>query len=114
MAMVLIIASMGTSSRAQFNFVGSGSTPQGDYLRGVGVAAYGIGMGEYNEARANAINVDTDIKLNEYIYSVLKHENEENAAHRHAKLQMENEAFKTIRQRILENPEARRGQGQRP
>ena len=106
-AMVLIIASMGTSSMAQFNFVGPGSTPQGDYLRGVGVASYGIGVGEYYGARAYSISVDTGIKLNEYIYSVLKHENEENAAHRKAMIEKNNEAYKAIRQRILDNPEAR-------
>ena len=43
--------------------IGAGSTPQGDYLRGVGIAA--MGMGIYNEktAIAKSINLDTDDPL---------------------------------------------------
>ena len=38
--------------RAQAQFIGAGSTPQGDYLRGAGIAA--MGMGIYNEKTAIA------------------------------------------------------------
>ena len=63
-------------------FVTAGSTTQGDYLRGVGVA--GIGMGAYNRntAIANSINAQTAIKVNEYIYGCLMNENKMNAEHR--------------------------------
>jgi len=101
-----LLALMGSSAHGQLPFVGPGSTAQGDYLRGVGVAAYGMGVGEFFEAQANAINVETGIKLNEYIYAVLNHENEVNAQHRSAMLDKKKEEYNKIRQRVLENPEA--------
>ena len=79
---------------------------EGDYLRGVGVAAYGMGLGNLYNAQATAINTDTWIRLNEYIAAVLKNENAENAAHRHAKLQKEHDAYNKMRERILKDPEA--------
>jgi hypothetical protein len=87
-------------------FIGPGSTVEGDYLRGVGVASYGIGLGNLYNAQATAINVDTAIRLNEYIAAVLKNENAENAAHRHAKLQREHDAYNKMRERIFKEPEA--------
>jgi hypothetical protein len=64
---LLILAVLGTDARAQVLITGPGSTPQGDYLRGVGIAA--AGMGIYNErtAVANRINTETFVFWNEYI-----------------------------------------------
>ena len=110
-AALVVLACLGTSSRAQVTavrrFVGPGSTPQGDYLRGVGVAAYGIGTGSLLDAQANAQNVETGIRLNEYIASVLKNENAENVAHRDGILQKKKDEYNQIQERIFKHPEAR-------
>ncbi len=105
--MLIILACLGTRSVAQVVFVGPGSTPQGDYLRGVGMAAYGIGMGNLLDAQANAINADVGIKLNEYIASVLKNENAENVDHRDGILRKKRDEFNQNHERILKSPEAR-------
>jgi hypothetical protein len=106
-AMLIILACLGTSSVAQVVYVGPGSTPQGDYLRGVGVAAYGIGMGNLHDAQAGAINLDTNIRFNEYVAAVLKNENEENAAHRDGILRKKREEYNQNRERIFRSPEAK-------
>jgi hypothetical protein len=93
--------------RAQFNFVGPGSTVEGDYLRGVGIAAFGMGIYNRETAIANSINLDTAIRYNEYIYSILMNENKMNAEHRAAMVQRNKEEFEKLQKRIRENPEAR-------
>ena len=50
LASLVVLAALESSVWAQF--IGAGSTPQGDYLRGVGIAA--MGMGIYNEKTAIA------------------------------------------------------------
>jgi hypothetical protein len=104
---LIVLASSATDSVAQVVFVGPGSTPQGDYLRGVGVAAYGIGMGNLLDAQAMSINVGTGIRPNEYIASVLKNEAAENAQRRAAKIEKDRELHNKERKRILESPEGR-------
>ena len=39
-----ILLASGPAAQAQALWVGHGSTPQGDYLRGVGAAAFGLGV----------------------------------------------------------------------
>ncbi len=107
LAALIILASTARTTMAQPVFVGPGSTPQGDYLRGVGVAAYGIGMGNLLDAQATSINVDTGIRLNEYIASVLKNEAAENAQRRAARIERDRELYNKEQKRILESPEAR-------
>ena len=104
---LMLLTTIAANSRAQPISVGPGSTPQGDYLRGVGVAAYGIGMGNLLDAQANSINVDTGIRLNEYIASVLKNEAAENAQRRAARIERDRELYNKEQKRILESPEAR-------
>src|SRR5262245_45894096 len=67
---IVVVAAVENSAAAQW--IGSGSTIAGDYLRGVGVAA--AGMGIYNEktAIAESINLDTAIRFNEYVAAVAK------------------------------------------
>ena len=105
LAIPLWLALLATGARGQY--VGPGSTIEGDYLRGVGFAA--IGMGQYNlyTAQANSINTDTFIRWNEYIWNVAKNENRENAEHRAAMIARHAEAYAKIRERILEHPEER-------
>lgn len=106
LAMVCILTLISGQVQAQMMFIGPGSTAQGDYLRGVGFA--GFGMGAYNErtAIANAINLNTSIRLNEYIYNCLMHENQMNAEHRQAMKQKHKEGYDKIKERIDQNPEA--------
>ena len=59
LAVTLMLPLLGTNGLAQrYNntFIGAGSTPAGDYLRGVGLAAWGMGSFNLNTARANEIN----------------------------------------------------------
>ena len=91
----------------QSNFVGPGSTAQGDYLRGVGVASFGMGVYNHQTAIANSINADTAIKVNEYIYGCLMNEKRMNAEHREVMAAQDKENYNKIRQRIEQHPEAR-------
>jgi hypothetical protein len=102
-----LLALMGSNAQAQMNFIGPGSTPQGDYLRGVGVAALGIGVGSHQMAIANSINADTAMRVNEYVYACLMNENRMNAEHRAAMAAQDKENYNKIRQRIDQHPEAR-------
>jgi hypothetical protein len=90
---------------ARTQYFGAGSTPVGDYLRGVGIAA--AGMGIYNErtAVADRINAQTFILLNEYMWNVAKNENREAAEHR-AEIRARNaENYKKLQERIHDHPE---------
>lgn len=104
LATLVILASLGTRAGAQF--IGPGSTPQGDYLRGVGIAAMGMGSYNLNTAQANQINAQTFIMMNEYLWNVAKNENRENALHRKLVLQQRQEDYKKIQERIHDHPES--------
>ncbi len=101
------LALMAPNALAQMNFIGPGSTAQGDYLRGVGVAGMGMGLYNRNTAIANSINTDTAIRLNEYIYNCLMNENKMNAEHRQMIAQRAKDLMSKIRERIAQHPEAR-------
>lgn len=85
--------------------LGPGSTAQGDILRGEGVFLVGAGSYLFNEARATAINVNTAIQLNEYMYNVAKHENQVNAQHRAQVIARNRENYGKILDRIRNSPE---------
>lgn len=89
---------------AQWFFNGGGVTAQGDILRGEGAFLRGAGSFLYNAAVADSINVDTSIRLNEYIWNVAKNENRENAVHRAEKAARQLENYEEILKRIRENP----------
>src|SRR4051794_22035713 len=97
---IIILTSTGTTSMAQPVFVGPGSTVEGDYLRGVGVASYGMSLGNFYNAQADAIYTNTWMRLNDYIAAVLENENAKNAVHRHEILQKEHDAYNKRRERI--------------
>ncbi|MHC5541480.1 hypothetical protein ACYOEI_24940 [Singulisphaera rosea] len=92
------------SASAQMFIFGGGSTAQGDILRGQGIFLQGAGSFLYNAAVADSINVDTSIRLNEYIWNVAKNENRENAIHRAEKAARQLENYEEILKRIRENP----------
>jgi hypothetical protein len=104
---LLVLSAWGTNSWAQLYVRGGGSTVEGDYLRGVGVAGYGMGVYNRLTAEADSINLDTSIRWNEYVASVLKNENQENALHRLAVIAKRTEDYNKRHRRFLENPEER-------
>ncbi len=101
---LLILLLAGASAEAQF--IGPGSTPVGDYLRGVGVAGWGMGLYSLNTAQANQINAQTSIMVNEYIWACYKNDIKEKAEHRQMILAKKAEAYKAIQDRIHNNPES--------
>jgi hypothetical protein len=103
----MVVGLMGTIAQAQAIFVGAGSTWQGDYLRGVGIEAYGLGVFVEKEAIANQINANTFIMMNEYFAAVSKHEAWEHAERRRQELKKINELRKQIFERLHDNPELR-------
>jgi hypothetical protein len=88
-------------------YVAPGSTPGGDYLRGVGIAAAGIGVYNERSAVADQINANTFMTLNEYFWNVVKNENRENWEHRKQVSASHSAARKQIQERIHDHPEAR-------
>ena len=102
-----LLALMGSSALAQMNFVGPGSTAQGDYLRGVGAAALGMGVYNRQTAEANSINAERAMRINEYVYACLMNENRMNAEHRATMAEKDKENYNKNHQRIAQNPEAR-------
>jgi hypothetical protein len=107
LASLVVLTSVATTARAQFNFVGPGSTAQGDYLRGVGVASFGMGIYNHQTAIAESINADTAMRVNEYIYASLMNENRMNAEHRAAQFQRAKDLYTKVQDRIMKSPEAR-------
>ena len=107
LAGLVLLGSLGTTGKAQYFGIGGGSTPQGDYLRGAGIAA--MGMGIYNEktAIANSINVDTMIRWDQYIAAVSKEMTREYASRRDYLSAKNKELEQKILDRLRENPEAR-------
>ena len=72
----------------------------------MGVASFGMGVGDYFQAGANSINTDTAIRLNEYVYESLLHENKMSAERRTARAEREKELYGKTRERIMKSPEA--------
>ncbi len=94
-------------TRAQPQIVFPGSTPQGDYLRGVGVAAAGMGSYNLNTAQAESINVDTFIRWDTYVGTVVKEQTRLYVAKKQADASHLKELFKQRQEQILQSPEAR-------
>ena len=65
-----------------------GSTVQGDILRGAGVYFEGLGFYNLNTAQARAINVDTDMRINEYWLILFRNRNREIAQRNKAELEL--------------------------
>lgn len=100
-----VVAFWGASARAQTLIVGPGSTPQGDYLRGVGVAAIGLGQYNLNTAIAGNIEAHTAMEWDAYWRAVIAIENRERARIAAAKIAAHLKNYKAIRQRVLNSPE---------
>ncbi len=112
-ACVLAVATCATADRASAQFFGgnrggglaAGSTPQGDILRGQGIAAMGMGQFNLSTAMANSINTDTMIRWNEYVYQSLKLDLHEKYLHRKASQERYSSQEGKTKKRILETPD---------
>ena len=80
--------------------------PRGDYLRGLGIAAWGLGTHNHNTAQADSINVNTVIKWNEYIAAVAKEQTREYLARKLADATKTKESYRQYQQQL---PTARNG-----
>jgi hypothetical protein len=100
----VLVASAG-SARAQW--IGAGSTPEGDYLRGAGIAAAGMGLYNQRTAIANSINLDTMIRWNEYMAAVANEQRKEYVERRMYLSERNKEMNDKIEDRIKNHPEAR-------
>jgi hypothetical protein len=96
-----------SASPVHAQWIPAGSTPQGDYLRGLGIAAWGLGSYNLNTAQAESINVDTAIRLNDYINAVAESSRRAYVERRAAESAELKSNYDKIRQRIRESPEER-------
>jgi hypothetical protein len=107
LALVVVVALPAAFAEAQFVWVAPGSTAEGDYLRGLGIAAIGMGFFEVADANAFAINSDTLMRIDLYIGACAAYEARVHAARMREKVARDKEMFDKIRQRLREEPEAR-------
>jgi hypothetical protein len=105
LATFLVVVALENDGRAQV--IMPGSTPQGDYLRGVGIAAMGLGIYNEKTAIADSINLDTMIRWNEYVAAVVKEQRREYAARREELSARNKEMYEKIRERVRDHPETR-------
>jgi hypothetical protein len=101
----LIVGLLAASARAQL--ITAGSTPEGDYLRGLGIAGWGLGLYNLNTAQAESINVDTYIRFDQYVGEVVKAQTREYVARKMFDAQKLKQFYNDYRKHILESPEAR-------
>ncbi|MGE3819266.1 MAG: hypothetical protein AB7I30_07505, partial [Isosphaeraceae bacterium] len=103
---LVLSATLASSALAQGEYIGPGSTAPGDIARGMGFLLRGAG--EYNlyTAMAGSINTDSWIRLNEYIYQSIQHENAERARRNGLKAARRIQNLNKIRDRVLNEPEA--------
>lgn len=102
-----LAASAGGVCRAQFLSVGRAVTPEGDYLRGVGAAAMGMGYFNLSTAQANSINVNTEIRWENWLLSLAQYETQSKAEYRAAMWARNQENRAAILARIRDKPEER-------
>jgi hypothetical protein len=106
---MFVVVLLGSVAEAQqpVVLVGAGSTWQGDYMRGVGIAAYGMGVLVEKQAIAGQINANTYIMMSEYFAAVAKQGAWENAERRRQELRKINDLRRKIFERLHDNPELR-------
>jgi hypothetical protein len=88
-----------------WGFGGWGGTVEGNVLQGMGAFAEGAGVYNYDTATATSINVDTAIRLNQYIWnSELEARQRWNALHAR-RLNLSRDEYKARLKRIRTNPD---------
>jgi hypothetical protein len=103
-AILTMFSLLSTTATAQFSWVGAGSTVAGDYLRGVGIASYGMGEYNYLTARADQIETQTAITLDNYVRMVVANENRARTESRAMRRAHRMRMYTEIRDRVLNNP----------
>ena len=104
--MVLTLAA--TPALAQFGRGGgiaAGSTPQGDYLRGIGIAAWGLGNYNLNTAQGYSITVDANIRLDSYLAAVAQADREYYQKLLNQRIEKEKKDYEAVKERIRDHPE---------
>ena len=107
---LLILGGIGGDLRAQYvpyQYIAPGTTPEGDYLRGLGIAADGLGSYNWKTAVGDSIATDTAIRADQYVREVLRQGRIEFANHERDERARFETNFNAIRQRIRERPEMR-------
>jgi hypothetical protein len=107
---LMTLVTLGTTARGQgpgaiFGGGGAGSTLEGDYLRGVGAAAWSMGLFNLYTAQADRINTETFIEWNEYVQNCYRQMSKEYNERNRAIMAKSTEALNKRRQRMLETPE---------
>ncbi len=104
---VLSLGSLATPVFAQRGgmFIGGGSTAPGDYLRGIGIEAWGMGLYNLNTAQATSILVDADIRLESYLGAVFAAEREQYKRLLNQRIAKEKKDYEAIKERIRDHPE---------
>jgi hypothetical protein len=87
-----------------YGFGGWGGTVQGNILQGMGAYAEGAGVYNYDTATANSINVDTAIRLNQYIWNSELEARARWSAHQARRLNLSRDEYKARLKRIRTNP----------
>lgn len=117
-AAAVALAAPGPEARAQFGYGyypsgygsygwggwGTGGTVVGSNARGLGVFAAGAGSYNRQTAAANAINADTVMRWNEYLYESQLETNRRYHARRGEELADNQQNYDEIHKRIRENP----------
>ena len=85
--------------------IGPGSTPIGDMERGAGIMAMGAGVYNYYTAQADAIEANTWMNLNEYIFQSVRQASMRESRRIAARLAKNKENYNEVLARILNNPE---------
>ena len=116
--LVLILSPLGGSARAQWGYGyypygyggygwgGWGGTLQGDIARGLGYFNMGAGIYNRQTAIARAINTDTAIRWNQYVYLSQQQATHDYLVRRDAALAKDRNAYEGIIRRIQDNPTA--------
>jgi hypothetical protein len=109
LATLFVLALPGAEAEAQYGHVwwGGATTLEGDYLRGLGIAGWGMGLYNLNTAQAESINVDTTMRWNNYLADVAKVQTREYVMRKLADASQRKEFYKLNKERILERQEAR-------
>jgi hypothetical protein len=102
-AALVLVGCLAPPVRSQI--IGPGSTVAGDYMRGVGIAAWGMGSYNLSTAQANSINLDSWIRWREYVVSALKQENQEARERRARNYRIHQADWNKMMERIKTAPE---------
>jgi hypothetical protein len=113
-ALVVALAAQAGVARAQFGYVYPGgyggwggwgaTTVGGDWARGMGMFAAGVGQYNVNTAQAAAINSQTVMQFNEYLWESQQIRNQRYYQQQQARRNRINESADVIFKRLKDNP----------